>query len=117
MAQTTTALTRMVAEPNIHMTAPQLPLTNDSARTTTTHISTTVSELSTGDAIKMRDTVKSVGMPQSSKFGTPDGYEEKNIDLVIQDICTLEVTVKVNVPESPQPKLEEAQWWIGHKPE
>ena len=46
-----------------------------------------------------------MGMPLSSMFGTPDRYEEKNVDFVIQYICRLEGTVKVNVPESLVPKL------------
>ena len=38
-------------------------------------------------------------------FGTPDMYEEKNIDSVIRYICPLEGTEQVNVPVSPESKL------------
>ena len=82
-----------------------LPLTVDSTRTTIVVLSTSVSEHSVGDAIKIRDAVRSMGMPQSSMFGTPDRYEEKNIGFVMRYVCTLEGMVKVNVPESPEPEL------------
>ena len=38
-------------------------------------------------------------------FGTPDRYEEKNIDSVIRYICPLEGTEQVNVPVSPNSML------------
>ena len=38
-------------------------------------------------------------------FGTPDRYEEKNIDSVIRCICSLEGTEQVNVPVLPESKL------------
>ena len=38
-------------------------------------------------------------------FGTPDKYEEKNIDSVIQYTCPLEGTEQVNVPVPLELKL------------
>nr|ABV22340.1 calponin domain-containing protein [Noctiluca scintillans] len=48
---------------------------------------------------------RDMGVPESSMFGTPDLYEEKNIGSVIQCIYTLGGAVQVNVPEFTGPKL------------
>ena len=45
------------------------------------------------------------GAQQFYMFGTPDRYEEKNIDSVIRYISSLEGTQQVNVPVLPEPKL------------
>ena len=45
------------------------------------------------------------GEQQFYMFGTPDRYEEKNIDSVIMYICPLEGTEQVNVPVLPESKL------------
>ena len=47
------------------------------------------------------------GVKQLYMFGTPDRYEEKNIDSVIRYICSLEGTEQVNVPVVPVSKLSE----------
>ena len=45
------------------------------------------------------------GVQQFYTFGTPDRYEEKNIDSVIRYICSLEGTEQGNVPVVPESKL------------
>ena len=45
------------------------------------------------------------GVQQFYMFGTPDRYEEKNIDSVIRYISSLEGTEQVNVPVLPESKL------------
>ena len=70
---------------------------------------------------------RDMGVPESSMFGTPDLYEEKNIGSVIQCIYTLGGAVQVNVPEFTGPKLgpplttpvfgQETKFGIGHGPE
>ena len=74
--------------------------------------------------------MRSMSLPESFVFGTPDRYEEKNIDFVIQFMCKLRGTVQVIDPELPEPELDtpqttqttqstdkKEQRWIGHEPE
>ena len=44
-------------------------------------------------------------MPESFVFGTPDRYEEKNTDSVIQFMCKLRGMVQVIDPELPELEL------------
>jgi hypothetical protein len=51
------------------------------------------------------DFARCVGVPESSMFGTPDLFEDKNIGSVVSCINTLGGAIQVNVPEYKGPKL------------
>ena len=50
--------------------------------------------------------MRSMGVPESFVFVTPDRYEEKNIDFAIQFMCKLRKTVQVTDPELLEPEME-----------
>lgn len=51
------------------------------------------------------DGARGIGVPEYAMFGTPDLYEEKNMDSVTKCIFTLGGAVQVHVPEFSGPKL------------
>ena len=50
-----------------------------------------------------------MGVPESFVLGTPDRYEEKNIDFVIQFMCKLRGTVQVIDLQLPERELDTPQ--------
>ena len=48
--------------------------------------------------------VRHVGVPETIVLGTLNRHKEKNIDSVLQYICTLRGTVQAIVPESKGPQ-------------
>jgi hypothetical protein len=51
------------------------------------------------------DAARTLGVPESSMFGTPDLYEEKNLGAVVSSLYTLGGAVQVTCPEFTGPKL------------